>query len=278
MEDILMAGDWLPITTDITTRREVLVLSSETGLTRHAVVGWLVEFWGWASAETADGRLRNVSVATLVALFGLQEVFFRCLCTQGWMSEDGNDLIIHNWDRWLSNGAKTRLGNALRQKEYRSKRCKSVATNVATKPLPEKSTVENNIIPPKSPKGDRRARSKKDGGVHFETWWKMYPRKEGKGKAEDAWILAGEKIRTKKGWDSKQTVAFLLDRVTVYAASPRAKDSDRSKIPHPSTWLNHGRYDDDPETWLTPLTDARPEKESLGPVAATQPDARDLEL
>jgi hypothetical protein len=143
-----MAGDWIPITTDLMKRSEVLVVSETTGMSRHEVVGWLVEFWGWAGAETADGVLRNISVATLVNTFGLQEQFFRCLCNINWLTETPEGIVIGNWDRWLSNSAKARLGNALRQKEYRRKHHKNVATNVATKALPQKRREEKRIVEP----------------------------------------------------------------------------------------------------------------------------------
>ena len=41
---------------------------------------------------------------------------------------------------------------------------------------------------------------------------------------------------------------YLADRMTAFAASPDARPTDREPI-HPTTWLNQGRYDDDPETW-----------------------------
>jgi hypothetical protein len=144
-----MAGDWIPITVDLTRRREVLIVAAKCGMTPREVVGGLIEFWGWVSMETADGRLRNVFVATLVAQFGLPECYWRALEYEGWLEESVEGIIVPNFERWLSNGAKARLGNALRQKEYRRKVTKgatnvvtSVATNVATKALPQNSTVQ----------------------------------------------------------------------------------------------------------------------------------------
>jgi hypothetical protein len=82
----------------------------------------------------------------------------------------------------------------------------------------------------------------------------LYPRKEAKGKALEAWKKAGKRL-VGSGMSRPGAVAHLLDRVQAYASSPRATQSDPSKIPHPATWLNQGRYDDDPQTWQTPLTD-----------------------
>jgi hypothetical protein len=49
-----------------------------------------------------------------------------------------------------------------------------------------------------------------------------------------------------------KTPAHLLERTNAYAAATAlwAKDELRF-IPHPATWFNGGRYDDDPKTWLS---------------------------
>ena len=93
-----------------------------------------------------------------------------------------------------------------------------------------------------------------NGSALFDEWWNLYPRKEAKGKALEAWKKAGKRL-VGSGMSRPDAVAHLLDRVQAYASSPRATQSDPSKIPHPATWLNQGRYDDDPQTWQTPLTD-----------------------
>lgn len=138
-----MAGDWIPVTIDLVRRREVAVVAEQTGLSRHEVVGMLVEFWGWASGETEDGVLCHVSVATLSRTLSHKESYYRALCAVGWIREEGTSLVIVNWDRWLSNSAKARLGNTLRQKMYRGKKEKTVAPFVATKARPEKRREEN---------------------------------------------------------------------------------------------------------------------------------------
>ena len=41
----------------------------------------------------------------------------------------------------------------------------------------------------------------------------------------------------------------LLAKVREYAASPAVKSTPIEFIPHPATWFNAGRYDDDPAEW-----------------------------
>jgi hypothetical protein len=81
----------------------------------------------------------------------------------------------------------------------------------------------------------------------FEAFWRAVPRKVGKADAKRAWINAIKVIRGREatpGYGDAQ--AFLLDRITAFAASPKAKGEF---CPHPATWLNGGRYDDDPAAW-----------------------------
>lgn len=42
------------------------------------------------------------------------------------------------------------------------------------------------------------------------------------------------------------TFDFLMQRVRAYAA---ARNGDKSFVPHPSTWFNQDRFNDDPSTW-----------------------------
>jgi len=46
--------------------------------------------------------------------------------------------------------------------------------------------------------------------------------------------------------------AHLLERTAAYAAATALWTEDELRfIPHPATWFNGGRYDDDPKTWLS---------------------------
>jgi hypothetical protein len=81
-----------------------------------------------------------------------------------------------------------------------------------------------------------------------EAIYALYPRKIGKQAALRAIVRAMDKV-------SKET---LIERVRNYAAvTSRYRPPDRQFIPHPSSWFNQGRYDDDPREWERP--DMRPE-------------------
>lgn len=66
---------------------------------------------------------------------------------------------------------------------------------------------------------------------HFADFWAAYPRKVGKDAARKAWAAAVKRAPV----------------ATIAAGLNSAKwPSDRQFIPHPATWLNQGRWQDEP--------------------------------
>lgn len=83
----------------------------------------------------------------------------------------------------------------------------------------------------------------------FSAWWKAAPRKVGRKEAAKAYAKAVLAIKGRspvEGPGGDDPHAFLLERINAFAISPKARGDF---CPHPSTWLNQGRYDDDPEAW-----------------------------
>jgi hypothetical protein len=95
-------------------------------------------------------------------------------------------------------------------------------------------------IPPKVPQGGR-AYSK-----HFLGFWEAYPRKEGKQKAHRYWRTAVKQVCIEKGLEPQEAADFILEAANEFAGSVIGSGD---YCPHPSTWLNQGRYDDDRSEW-----------------------------
>ncbi|WP_197085285.1 hypothetical protein [Saccharothrix sp. ST-888] len=70
----------------------------------------------------------------------------------------------------------------------------------------------------------------------FDAFWAAYPRRVGKGTAKTAWAKA-----IKRGADP----AHLTEAAQKHAAFWRTAGTDPKFIPHPTTWLNGERYDDE---------------------------------
>ena len=73
----------------------------------------------------------------------------------------------------------------------------------------------------------------------FENFWKEYPRKVAKTKAVEAF----NKINP-----SEELVAKMIDAVTVQRKSAEWRKDGGQFIPHPSTWLNQRRWEDEINT------------------------------
>lgn len=83
--------------------------------------------------------------------------------------------------------------------------------------------------------------------------YEAYPRKEGKGAAMEA--IRKAVARLMKGEEPHAPMAkieaqrHLMRRVLEYERSPVGRQPDKTKIPHPATWFNQKRYDDDQANW-----------------------------
>lgn len=76
----------------------------------------------------------------------------------------------------------------------------------------------------------------------FEEFWKLYPRKVGKFAAMKKWNKINEE-------DHPQ----ILEKVTRLKDSIPTKEGGLKYVPHPSTWLNQGRWldeEDELEKWV----------------------------
>lgn len=79
-------------------------------------------------------------------------------------------------------------------------------------------------------------RKKADADPDFDRFWAIYPRRIGKGAARKAWATA---ITT----TTPDTIILGLQK---YA--PTRTGQDPQYTPHPATWLNQQRWEDEPET------------------------------
>lgn len=75
-------------------------------------------------------------------------------------------------------------------------------------------------------------------GEGFDVFWKAYPRKVGKGAAEKSWLRLKptEELRT-----------VILKAIEIHKSSNGWTKDNGDYIPHPSTWLNQRRWEDEVE-------------------------------
>ena len=109
-----MAGEWIPYDVCLATKPEVLELLDETGASADAVIGRLLQFWGWA-ALNADGGTARMTLDRLGRMFGGDADFWLAVENVGWLAVDsaGGTVSIPGWEDRFSKTAKAR---ALQQK------------------------------------------------------------------------------------------------------------------------------------------------------------------
>lgn len=272
-----MAGDWIPWVKGLTKKLEVLTIAERTNKTPHEVAAILMEFWEWADAETEDGLLRGISVRSLSASHAdIDGTFVRAMSEVGWLFvRDNNVIEVPNFERWMGRSAKRRLKETERRRNNRHKApevapndgaAAKVSASDADKTRPNSGTTEQNRTeqelntPPIPPKGggavtaptatttaapapdtiatkpvkktaEPLSREQQD---RFSRWWARYPKKVDKVAAVRAWgkILPDEEL-----------LARMLAAVT---AQLKTDQWERGIIPHPATWLNGRRWEDDP--------------------------------
>lgn len=102
-----------------------------------------------------------------------------------------------------------------------------------------------------------------------------YPRHVGRSEALAAIRKALDAIEQR--CDETDASAWLLERTRAFAASPAGKAG--RFCPHPASWFNAGRYDDDPNEWKAAAQTAptlRLACGSSGENASSRPTTRDL--
>ena len=77
----------------------------------------------------------------------------------------------------------------------------------------------------------------------FETFWNEYPRKEGKRKAFESWLKVSPDSSLQE---------IILKSVDKHKAGRGWTEDDGKYIPHPTTWLNQARWEDEPPQALKP--------------------------
>lgn len=82
---------------------------------------------------------------------------------------------------------------------------------------------------------------------HFDRWWKVYPRKVGKKKCAKAHALALKGLALSRNESHSDAAEWLLTVTMAFAESPKGRSGQY--CPHPETWLNQGRWDDNPAEW-----------------------------
>ena len=220
--------------TDLREDPAVIGIAEATGLDEDTVVGKLHRIWSFFDRQSRDGHARNVTLAYIDRRIGVTG-FAQAMESEGWLEVDQTGALMPEFGRHNGKSAKTRALAKNRKQASRTERDMCHAPSV-TETGQEKRREEKKD-PPKPPKGGAVLAS------IAETIYQEYPRKVGKPKA----LRAIANALKRKSPSGQRVELFLLERTKKFAEIRKGQNSGLT--PHPSTWFNQERYNDDPETW-----------------------------
>ena len=285
-----MAGDWLKMRTDLFTQRRVVTMArllsdawrhggatvaprcGADSVTRYAVIGSLLTVWGQMRHQGI--RVDADLVVDALGLAGVDDLlgwdgFAAAMVEVDWLREDGDDLVFpgffanHNRDPTETKREK----HAERQRRYRERKaardgCATVAPRErhrgATASLSNSHSKDSaSSIKPAS-KQHQPDIKPPSTATNIEAIYQAYPRHVGKRVAHKAIEKALKHI----GYPD------LLAAVTEYAAA--VSGSDKKFVPHPATWFNNRRWEDDREEWKDEGRNGKPKRGAEATIDAAQ--------
>lgn len=201
------------------------------------------------------------------------------LVKRGLIEKDGERLAIHKWREYQPDPTAAERQEAKRERD--KSETDSHASHSDTRDVTDVTLTGQDRTIPNQTKPNRKKRRVVVYSDDFIKFWKAYPRKNGKIKAWDNWESAMlSKVLP--------PIDVILKAISEQRTSRQWSRDDGQFIPHPSTWLHQGRWDDEAtEDNSTDLSWIRPKRETdvittdggedcgpfLGDVEEPSPDA-----
>ncbi len=155
---------WIEIHQTLPNHRKTIEAATILGIRPAQMVGHLVCFWLWALDNAPDGKItssrvshRNGIVTVMSHWEGNEDEFVNALIEVKFLHEDGDTLIIHDWQDYAGKLIDARKANRDRQRRYRERKKKeepedenSNANITVTKELcndSQYSTVQYSTVP-----------------------------------------------------------------------------------------------------------------------------------
>ena len=136
-----MAGDWIKIEKATARKPEIIAISEQMGVHVDHAFGLFVRYISWCDDQISNCHAQNVTKTGLNAALSVTG-FAESLENVGWVSFESGHLVIANFEKHLSKGAKTRATTTIRKQSERSRKCHAPTV---TKTGPEKRREEKNI-------------------------------------------------------------------------------------------------------------------------------------
>lgn len=227
------------------------------GVSLPAAVGHLHYLWWWALDFAQDGLLDkfdSYDIADAMQWDGEPDELVRALVSAGYIDDTEDGLMIHDWAEYAGKLLERRAKDRARKRaaaeaagvpqpvrrnsdgndeEEAGGQTASCVTNQPTVPYQPNTTNSTDSTAPTTPTSSAGALQE----TRFAEFWQAYPKKVGKAGAL-------------KAWKKLKTTAELFERImTALEWQKQSEQWTREGgrfIPNPTTWLNQGRWDDEP--------------------------------
>lgn len=205
----------------------------------NAAMGLWVRAGSWAAQQLTDGHVPDHMIAVLGT-----PAQARKLVTAGLWERVDDGYVFHDWTEDGRNPTRSeiverRSKDTRRKTQYRGKKSEesqvSEGSHAGTDAdVPAESQGDSK--PPDPTRPDPGSPNGEPHGDRFDEFWQSYPRKTNKKAARTAWAKALRTFDADTLISEARRWAGLWDNAGV----------DRQYIPHPSTWLNGERWEDEP--------------------------------
>ena len=226
------------------------------GVSLPAAVGHLHYFWWWALDFAQDGTLEKYDgydLADAMQWVGDPDQLVEALISAGYIDDTDDGLMIHDWGEYAGKLLERRAKDRARKRaaaeaagvpqnfrrssdgndeESGETPSASFVTNQPTVPNQPNTTNSTNRTEPTTPTSAALTLQER----RFAEFWEAYPNKKAKKTAQKAW----NKIKPTAALFEK-----IMTAIKIAKESADWKKENGRYIPHPATWLNGGRWDDE---------------------------------
>lgn len=263
---------WIQVHQQLKDHRKLLAAADELEIEPAHMLGLLISFWLWALDNAPCGSLQGISnrMIARAAQWGKDPDDFVAAMTHAGLLDEESDgsLALHDWYEYTGKLIDQREAEKNRSRRRRAAAADSDGSDRRTtagqteeqppddrkktagrvdqtrlnqsrqdQSTPDQSTPDQGDLPPNPPPEPKQDVQER----RFTEFWQQYPKRVGKKAAFNSW---------KKIKPDADLFERIMQAVELAKASTEWQRENGRYIPHPATWLNQGRWDDE----LTPGT------------------------
>jgi len=227
---------FVPVDVDLKEHPRTKKLARSLGVCPREAQGYLLCLWQWAFKYCEDGCIdgwTETDIADGCDFSGDPVLFRTALIDAGWLDKSGK---LHAWNSHAGKLFRSREKAAEKMRMFRARKKKEQGQS-GVLPLRDGNVTEESESRVRVKlKREKTLWSSDDDRECFNSFWNSYPKKVQKQKAIQAW-----KKLTPNG-ELQQTI---LSDVNTKANSEEWTKEDRQFCPHPASYLNGRRWEDE---------------------------------